>query len=220
MVQSDAKTSRLTARQEEIFIYDRRLFLSPSSTPVPFLSSYTPPPHPEPPSLKSPKDVDLATWQELFERRRRWAHAIAEVGTDVIVKLRELDRERDTMSRGTLLAVTNMSKHTIGLKSKFEDAQRWSDAILEDQHYLLENWQGSVAYYSAVDVIPELVQCIKTGSEFSGGSGRASLADMVDATTLRDLAKLGHERHRQLSDHVADVTVMYDEMVKIGRAHV
>ena len=104
-----------------------------------------------------------------------------------------------------------MSQHTVGLKSKFEQTQGWTDSVLEDQHYLLEQWQSSTAYYSAIAAIPDLAKCVKTGSDIDP-QFLTTLADLIDPARLRDFAEQGQEAHKQTSNRIAEIASIYDEV--------
>lgn len=198
-------------------MYDRRLLKSSSSSPpFPIRTVKLPPSTPEPPPSLSSKDVTLQEWQELFGRRRRWAFEVADVVTKTIKDIKGLDHERDIIYRGAAIAVSNMSQHTVNLKPKFEQTHRWADQILEDQHYLLENWQGSTAYYGAIPAIAELARCIRTGSDSVAPSRNPRLvylADLVDPSKLKDFGKHGQQKHQQFSNQIADLTNTFEDVV-------
>ena len=184
--------SLISKTQAEVFLYDRRVLSSTSVVP-PSLGheelNLAPSPIQAVPSSAS-KDATLHSWQAVFRQRRRWASDLAKSIKSTLESIHTLQSERDVIRRGSVLAVSNVRQHMIGLQSKLEHTRRWTDEILEDQRRLQGKCSNMLEKCSSIHVIEDFGQCISSGPDSEildrhSGENTSTLAAFFDAEEVQ-----------------------------------
>lgn len=185
--------------ETEIFVYNRQILsastqasLSSSlpSTPVP--DPYSPEAVPQGPRNKD----DLEAWQKLFNERKAWAIQLQDRCTAVTKQIQQFDSEANVIQRSAAIAVENVKQHIANLRPKFEDSSIWAENVLQDQSFLLEEWERIVGKYPSIPTIKALGTCLSgtstdASSRSSTSETETSLYDFVDIAEATKASNAG-----------------------------
>ena len=218
------KPTKLILTQTEIFLYDRTIL---SSTPPENFNRNLPQNAPpviqivkEPPDGLS-NDQSLQGWQNLFKERRDWAIEVTDISRGLGSRIRQLVTESRVVQRSAAIAVENIKQHVGNLRPRFEASKSWADAIINDQTFLLENWEPYLEKFSAIAVSEELVRCLQgpreisppTDSKETSASG-TNPRDIVNFSAAKKAGRVADEASQRFRVTIANLTVTYDDVVK------
>lgn len=211
-------------QEPEIFLYDRRI-LSPSSGTS--TTSLTPTRQPadatefcDPPQ-NSADGKDFQAWQVLFQDRQAWVSDLSHDAGRLAEKLRACDTEADVVQQSAAIAVENVKQHVGSLRPKFEESRAWAENVLQDQNYLLDNWDSHLRHFTLVSVVPELGRCLpgsqnaRSARKKSTDSAHSpSLHDFVATAEVREASKTASNVSRTFAGRVGDLTNTFDDVAQ------
>lgn len=206
--------------EREIFCYDRRILSQSKAAAIPTTpspSSYTPKPAPDNLSNKS----SLQTWQNLFRDRRFWAFELAKRCSEILKKVHKQDDEATIIQRSAAIAVENVKQHVGNLRPKYEDAKAWADNVLEDQSYLLGQWEALVGKYASIPVIRDLGSCLRGApaglyESYSNDESVSNmrLRDFVEVAQLTKAGSAGKNISTSFKDRNNNMTTAFEDAVR------
>ncbi|KAL9038847.1 MAG: hypothetical protein Q9214_005119, partial [Letrouitia sp. 1 TL-2023] len=206
--------------EREIFCYDRRILSESKAASIPTTpnpSSYTPKPAPDNLSNQS----NLQTWQNLFRDRRFWAFELAKRCSEILKKVHKQDDEAIIVQRSAAIAVENVKQHVGNLRPKYEDAKAWADHVLEDQSYLLGQWEALVGKYASIPVIRDLGSCLRgaPAGPYESNSNNESVSNMrlhdfIEVAQLTKEVSAGENISRSFKDRNNNMTTAFEDAVR------
>ncbi|KAK4694323.1 autophagy-related protein 11, partial [Lecanoromycetidae sp. Uapishka_2] len=204
--------------EPEVFLYDRRIFSSSSSLST--LLSKTSPPTPFNPQgfPNISNATGLQQWHNLFKRRRAWALELAEGSRGTAESIHRLDHEISIVRQGAAIAVENIKQHVGNLGPKYEQSKAWANQLLEDQAYLLRNWERALDLLASIDVYEELGNCIQGVRPVSRKlptqrPTQAALIDYVVGGEVKEAARSGEDISRRFEQRVDDLKKTFEDTV-------
>ena len=220
----ESQRLKLTSYQKEIFLYDRRILsassLDSSDDLIPKLSA------PAPCSTKAAPDTladgnSLEAWKRLFKDRRAWAVELTHTASQMAEEIQRLDTETSVVQRSAAIAVENIKQHLAFLRPKFENSKTWADSTLEEQMYLVSNWERFLRKYSAIPALEELGYCIhgvqavlEDKKAASGSSSDTKLNHLVNTTEMKKVGEIGRDSCQRFEDRVTDLTNSFEDIVR------
>ena len=206
--------------ERELFLYDRQILSDnrPSTTPIiPEPDSYVPKPAPDSPS----KQDSLPAWQNLFRDRRFWALELAKRCSEILRKVNKLNDEAIVIQRCAAIAVENVKQHLGNLRPKYEDAKVWADRVLEDQSFLLGQWDATVGKYTSLLAIQKVAACLhgaprsSRDSDSSDGTYSSTrLYDFVDISEVTKASNAGKNTSEIFRNRTIDMSSTFDDIVR------
>ncbi|KAL8779207.1 MAG: hypothetical protein Q9213_007053 [Squamulea squamosa] len=208
--------------ENEIFVYSRQI-LSASAQPTlssslpisPSPAGYKPEVAPdEPPNRES-----LEAWQKLFRDRSTWAQDLQERCSNIVRHIQQLDKEASTIQRSVAIAVENVKQHIANLRPKYEDSTLWADNVLQDQTYLLEQWEALVGKFLSIPTIKALGSCLTGNPTTFQESGRnpfsaseTSLYDFVAISEMTRASNAGKGSSQRFRSRAIDLKVAFTDV--------
>lgn len=133
-------------------------------------------------------------------------------------RIRKFDIETATIQRSAAIAVENIKQHVGNLRPKFEESTRWARHIVDDQSFLLGNWQSKFDKFHAIPVFEELRHCLQ-GSPVTAGDARIKgskadpkLVDFVEITSITKASKAGGETSRHFKASITDLINTFEKV--------
>ncbi|KAL8985292.1 MAG: hypothetical protein Q9177_004470 [Variospora cf. flavescens] len=217
--------------ETEIFVYNRQILSASAQASLGSLLPTTPDPDPYSPKAApvGPHNKDdPASWQRLFQQRRAWATELQEHCTAVGKQVQQLDREAAVVQRSAAIAVENVKQHIANLRPKYEDSRIWADNVLQDQSFLLNEWERIAGNYQSIPTIKALSVCLAGNPAVSQecsdpptSESETSLYDCIDIAEVTKASNTGRtscQRFRTRTNEVhvafADVEQKADSIVE------
>ncbi|KAL8649162.1 MAG: hypothetical protein Q9210_004569 [Variospora velana] len=208
--------------ETEIFVYNRQILsasaqanLSSSLPTTPNPDPYTPEAAPVGPHNKT----DPASWQRFFQQRRAWATELQERCTAVAKQVQQLDREATIIQRSAAIAVENVKQHIANLRPKYEDSRIWADNVLQDQSFLLDEWERIVGKYPSIPTIKTLSVCLSGNpavsqecNDPSTSESETSLYDCIDIVEVTKASNTGKTSCQRFRTRANDVNVAFADV--------
>ncbi|CAL8578103.1 hypothetical protein XPA_003904 [Xanthoria parietina] len=218
------KQVKLQALSEEnhIFVYSRQILsasahpsLSSSLPTTPSPEPYKPKVAPEPPHDKE----SLEAWQKLFDRRSAWADELHRRYFNIRAQIHQRDEEASIIRRGAAIAVDNVKQHIANLRPKYDDSTVWADNVLQDQTFLLEQWEALVGKYPSIPAIKALGCCLSGNSTIlhdsdgsSSSESKTSLYDFVSISELTAASNAGKGSSQRFRSRANDLRVAFTDV--------
>ncbi|MCJ1250238.1 oligomeric, coiled-coil, peripheral membrane protein [Trapelia coarctata] len=208
--------------EKEIFVYDREL-LSATSNGA-FKTGLPEAQPPSPLALDDPPDApgeasNLATWQNLFRDREKWAIDLSKACENMLRGAEQYDAETIVIQRATAIAVENVKQHVGGLHQKYEEAKTWAADALRDQAALLDTWEAwlqKLSYIPAQNELRRFLKDVRQTKINSAIDDEYSLQDFIDRDLLRKAASQSAGVSQRLSRRLSELTTAYDATVQDG----
>ncbi|MCJ1466595.1 oligomeric, coiled-coil, peripheral membrane protein [Pseudocyphellaria aurata] len=208
--------------ENEIFLYDRRILSSSTSESLSTLLPKTPVPGTK--NLREPPDSlsdgnSLQAWQTLFKKRRAWSIQASESSYQSVDEIRRLEIETGVVQRSAAIAVENIKQHVGNLRPKFEDSRAWAHHIIEDQTFLLGNWQSTFNAFSSIAIFEDLGRCLQSFQVTvqedklrKGFKSNPTLHDVVDVAQVTKASDAGGEISRRFKASVTNLTTVFEKV--------
>lgn len=181
-------------------------------------------PVPDPHNLGEPPDTisdgnSLLAWHTLFKERRAWSIQVSESSNQSVDEIRRLDIETRVVQRSAAIAVENIKQHVGNLRPKFEDARAWAHHIVEEQTFLLGNWQSILNAFSSISILEELGRCLQgshatvleDGSR-NGSKSDLTLNDYVNIAQVTKASDAGKDISRRFKASVTNLTTTFEKV--------
>ena len=205
--------------ENEIFVYSRQILsasvqtsLSSSLPTTPSSEHYKPDLAPDTPHDKE----SLEAWQKLFDHRSAWAHELQRRCSTIRTNVEQLGNEAFIIQRSAAIAVENVKQHVANLRPKYEEASLWADNVLQDQTFLLEQWEGLLGKYPSIPTIDALGRCLSGNIAILRESGRSSssesktsLYDFVAISELTRASNAGKRSSQRFRSRANDLNVAF-----------
>lgn len=155
----------------------------------------------------------------MFKERRAWSIQASERSYQSADGIRKLDIETGVVQRSAAIAVENIKQHVGNLRPKFEDSRAWAHHIVEDQKFLLGNWQSTLNAFSSISVFEDLGRCLQ-GSQITvqeDGSRKESksdptLHDFVNVAQVTTASDAGRDISRRFKASVTNLTTTFERV--------
>jgi autophagy-related protein 11 len=167
--------------QRELFLFDRRQ-LEVNSKPLLEAVPKIPTVAPFPDDLES--ETDMASWRQLFKKRKQWAEYILSHAGDMAQRIRETDAATKVMQRSVSVAFSNLETHTRGLGDSLTKLREWADGIMDERERVLTGWEPTLRLLLRISVHEELK---KYGDE-KGNRKVEVLSDFFDVKEVQTAA--------------------------------
>lgn len=205
-------------------MYDRRILSRSSSN-----SSNNSTPKTSTPTLYSPKAApdtladgnSLEAWKSLFKDRRAWAVELTDTALEMVKEIQRIDTETSVVQRSAAIAVENIKQHLAFLRPKFESSKTWADSTIQDQTFLVSNWEAPLRKYSSIPAVEELGYCIYGARAVlegrkATGSLRldATLNDLVNLTDVRSASEIGYGISQRFTVRLSDLTQTFESVAQ------
>ncbi|KAL8961231.1 MAG: hypothetical protein Q9193_002180, partial [Seirophora villosa] len=208
--------------ETDIFVYNRQILstsahanLSSSLPATPTPHSYHPKAAPEGPHSRN----DPESWQRLFGERKVWALELQERCTAIATQIQQLDSEATIIQRSAAIAVENVKQHIANLRPKFEDSKIWADNVLQDQTFLLDEWERILGKYPSIPTIEALSVCLsgkpavsQQHSSPSTSVSGTSLHDCIDIAEVTKASNAGKTSCQRFRSRANDVNVAFADV--------
>ncbi|KAL8726694.1 MAG: hypothetical protein Q9166_006562 [cf. Caloplaca sp. 2 TL-2023] len=208
--------------ENEIFVYSRQILSA--SARASFSSSLPTTPLPDHYKSKAapgePVDKEsLEAWQRLFEDRSAWAVELEDRCSKIGRHIQQLDSEANVIQRAAAIAVENVKQHIGNLRPKYEDSSTWAENVLQDQVFLLENWEALIGKYLSIPAIRALGPCILGNPAISQESSRSSssqsettLYDFVAISEITRLSNIGRGSSQRFRYRATELNVAFSDV--------
>ncbi|KAI4126495.1 MAG: hypothetical protein LQ338_003714 [Usnochroma carphineum] len=208
--------------ETEIFVYNRQILSA--SAQASLSSSLPTTPAPDPYRSKAAPDGphnknDPEAWQQLFKARKAWAVELRDRCLEIASQIRQLGSEADVIQRSAAIAVENIKQHIGNLRPKFEDSRIWADNVLQDQSFLLEEWERIVDKYPSILTIKALGACLsgtpaisQDTSQSSASECKTSLYDFVSIAEVTKASNAGKASFQRFKSRATDVDVAFSDV--------
>lgn len=205
-------------------MYDRRILSRSSSN-----SSNDSTPKTSTPTLYSPKAApdtladgnSLEAWKSLFKDRRAWAVELTDTALEMVKEIQRIDTETSVVQRSAAIAVENIKQHLAFLRPRFESSKTWADSTIQDQAFLVSNWEAPLRKYSSIPAVEELGYCIYGARAVlegrkATGSLRldATLNDLVNLTDVRSASEIGYGISQRFTARLSDLTQTFESVAQ------
>lgn len=206
--------------ETEVYVYNRQILSSSIQASLSSSLPTTPTPDPHRPEAvpEGPRNKDdPGAWQRLFEERRTWAIKLQDRCTALAKQIQQLDGEATVIQRSAAIAVENVKQHIGNLRPKFDDSRIWAGNVLQDQSFLLEEWERIVGKFPSIPAVKALGACL-SGSLSQEGSGssnlgsHASLYDYVDIAEVTKASNAGRASSLRFRNRTNDVNVAFSDV--------
>lgn len=155
----------------------------------------------------------------MFKERRAWSIQVSESSYQSIEKIRRLDNETGVVQRSAAIAVENIKQHVGNLRPKFEDSRAWAHHIIEDQTFLLGNWQSTLNAFSSISVFEDLGRSLQgslvTVQEDGSNKGSKSdptLHDFINVAQVIKASEAGRDISRRFKTSVTNLTTTFEKV--------
>lgn len=146
---------------------------------------------------------------------------MTDISRGLVSRIRQLVTESRVVQRSAAIAVENIKQHVGNLRPRFEASKSWADAIINDQTFVLENWETHLEKFSAVAVSEELVRCLHgprtisppTDAKKTSASGNYP-RDIVNHSAAKKADSVADETSQRFRVTIANLTATYDDVVK------
>ncbi|KAL6719000.1 hypothetical protein ACLMJK_003235 [Lecanora helva] len=209
--------------EREIFLYDRRILTSSSSSDlsiVPPRKEFPKPFLPDPAPDNAPNENTLGAWQTLFKRRRVWTQALTDGAQTIVESVAKINAEISIVQRGARIAVDNVQQHFANLQVKYTESTAWAEQVRGDQEFLLQNWRNTLQKLGSLQVKVTLGQCLRGVSGFvrhrnvrTDRDGQCSLGELLDQDEVERAADSVQELSQRFSDRVEDLNTTFDQVL-------
>lgn len=208
--------------ETEIFVYNRQILSASTQASLSASFPTTPTPDPYVPRAApgGPRNKDKPqAWQKLFDERRTWAAELQDRCVAIAQQIQQLDGEANVVQRSAAIAVENVKQHIANLRPKFEDSRIWADNVLQDQSFLLEEWERIVGKYPSIPAIKALGLCLsgtpafaQESSQNSTSESGTSLYDVVDTAEITSASNTGKASCQRFRNRATDVNVAFSDV--------
>lgn len=155
----------------------------------------------------------------MFKERRAWSIQASERSYQSVDGIRTLDIETGVVQRSAAIAVENIKQHVGNLRPKFEDSRAWAHHIVEDQRFLLGNWQSTLNAFSSISVFEDLGRCLQ-GSQITvqedgsrkGSKSDPTLHDFVNVAQVTTASDAGKDISRRFKASVTNLTTTFERV--------
>ncbi|KAL8805803.1 MAG: hypothetical protein Q9182_001715 [Xanthomendoza sp. 2 TL-2023] len=210
--------------ENEFFVYSRQILsasthptLSSSLPTTPTPDKYVPNTVPDGPADKE----SLEAWQKLFKDRSSWAVEMQDCCSRIGGHIQQLDSQATIIQRSAAIAVENVKQHIANLRPKYHDSSTWADNVLQDQAFLLDQWEGLVGKYPSIPAIKALADCLSGNSAILQESGRSSssesktsLYDFVAISEITRASNSGKISSQRLRARAAELNVAFTDVAQ------
>ncbi|KAI4179796.1 MAG: hypothetical protein LQ346_007118 [Caloplaca aetnensis] len=206
--------------ETEIFVYNRQILSAATQASLSSSLPHTPTPDPYSPETvpEGPRNKDdPEAWRKVFDERKTWAIQLQDRCAAVARQIQQLDGEATVIQRSAAIAVENVKQHIANLRPKFEDSRIWAENVLQDQSFLLEEWERIVGKYPSIPTIKALGICLTgsagdASSRSSTSESEASLYDFVDIAEVTKASNAGKGSHQRFRSRTVDVNVAFSDV--------
>ena len=210
--------------QHEIFVYDRRILASQSSTKTSTLLPKECPPAtyvPEEAPISLQHNATLDGWRNVFKLRRAWATSVTKGSRTVVEGIQSLNSEIAIIQRGTSIPVENIKQHMDQLQPKYQESKTWADQMCEGQSFLLDNVGPGLTILGSLPAYEELGHCLNGVQGDIGNQSpqrtkhsQGSLQDFVNTSEVSAAVTTGKDFAREFASRVAAMSVAFEGVVK------
>ncbi|PFH61709.1 hypothetical protein XA68_16509 [Ophiocordyceps unilateralis] len=199
--------------EREIYIYDIRV-TQPSSTRSgsPSLVFETPSPRrlSIPAAPNSIDDVQaIASWQHLYEERRKWAVNLAESCARMSQAAVARYDEMDVMIKCMDAALANLEISIKQIEPKYTELKKWVDPALVEHQRLAAEWEQ---YLDLARSVPVSSTMVKFMTRDEVVKTNVTLEDLVELETARKAGKLAPTARRRFGDKAAELDNLASQM--------
>ncbi|KAI4113702.1 MAG: hypothetical protein LQ345_005379, partial [Seirophora villosa] len=208
--------------ETDIFVYNRQILSASAHANLSSSLPATPTPHPYHPEAApgGPHNRnDPESWQRLFGERKVWALELQEHCTAIATQIQQLDGEATIIQRSAAIAVENVKQHIANLRPKFEDSKIWADNVLQDQAFLLDEWERILGKYPSIPTIEALGMCLsgkpavsQQHSSPSASVSGTSLYDCIDIAEVTKASIAGKASCQRFRSRANDVNVAFADV--------
>ena len=123
------------------------------------------------------------------------------------------------MQRSAAIAVENVKQHVGSLRPKYEESKAWAENVLQDQAFLLDNWESHLEKLARIPAISELGHCLYVGQDAvqpkrksKSSDNNSNLYDFVAIVELRKASKTATQTSHGFADRVEDLTNTFEDV--------
>lgn len=155
----------------------------------------------------------------MFKERRAWSIQVSESSYQSVDGIRRLEIETGVVQRSAAIAVENIKQHVGNLRPKFEHSRAWAHHVVQDQTFLLGNWQSTLNAFSSIPVFEDLGRCLQasqvTAQEDGSRKGPKpdpTLYDLVNVAQVTKANDAGRDSSRRFKASVTNLTTTFERV--------
>lgn len=140
----------------------------------------------------------------------------------MIQQIHECRAEIRVIHKGTAIAAENAKQHVGALHQKYDEAQRWTKDVLQDQEKLLTDCDRLLTKFNEIKVHESLgrlfVGADLTTKRNQTSNRNATLASLVDSTEVESAKRMSNEAVEGLRSRLEELQSSYEDVVHDGNA--
>ncbi len=141
----------------------------------------------------------------------------------MVEEVQRIDTESNVVQRSAAIAVENIKQHLAFLRPKFESSKTWADNTLQDQVFLISNWEAPLSKYSSIPALLGLGYCIhgvhgvlESKKATASLHSDATLNDFLDLADVRRAGEIGHDVSQRFTVRLTNLTKTFTNVVRDG----